>query len=260
MVGCKTCGKDFPTGQIIPDPRKTKPSGPTHCGGHRPALWAPGLIRSRRLQAGSGLVPTPRASGYLLSALFIPLLFACGSSTAGSGTPTPTATTVPTASARPAIIGFGATDASWNAHHTADSDFAPGAAYDPDTNLPKINGHTGARYVATNHSNGRVLGYMMNLMPGTAVDGAKASVLQEFPSDALVMWFAVKDSCAQLEVKSAILGAVLSDPKIGDPDGMALVELDTVHSDGSASYDPNNINEAILLLGSETTTSDAPAC
>ncbi len=166
----------------------------------------------------------------------------------------------PTASPSPAIIGFGATDASWNAHHIAASDFAPGAAYNPDQNLPKINGYAGARYVATNHSNGRVLGYMMNLMPGTTVAAAKASVLQEFPSDASVIWFTARDSCAQLEVKSAILGAVLGDPNIGAPDGMAFVELDTEHSDGTASYDSKNINQAILLLGNYATAADAPAC
>ena len=152
----------------------------------------------------------------LVIALAIPLL-ACGSTAPTSTAPTPTASVVatatatatakatatqaPTASPSPDITGFGATDASWNAHHTADLDFAPGAVYDADANLPKINGHTGARYVATNHSNGRVLAYSMNLMPGTTIVAAKASLLTEFPLDASFLWFSVKDTCAQLEVK-----------------------------------------------------------
>lgn len=194
-----------------------------------------------------------------LIASVIPLLFACGATTS-SATSNPAASTAPTASPAPVITGFGATDAAWNAHDTADSDFAPGAAYNPDPNLPKINGHTGARYVATNHTNGRVLGYMMNLMPGTTLDAAKATVSQEFPSDASFVWFAARDTCAQLEVKSATLGAALSDLKIGDPDGLAFIELDTEHSEGTASYDPKNINQAILLLGNYATAGDAPAC
>ncbi len=37
---------------------------------------------------------------------------------------------------------------------------------------------------------------------------------------------------------------------------MASVEVDTVHSDGTSSYDPNNVNEAILMLGSYATAGD----
>src|SRR5487761_32961 len=174
-----------------------------------------------------------------LTALAIPLLFGCGSNAASTTTSPPVVSAAPTKSPSSALTGFGATDAAWNAHHTADTDFAVGAAYNPDPNLPKINGHTGAHYVATNHSNGRVLGYMMNFTSGTSVATAKTSVLQEFPADASIIWFAVRDSCAQLEVKSAMLGAELGDPQIGDPDGLAFVEVDTVHSDGTATYDPN---------------------
>lgn len=46
--------------------------------------------------------------------------------------------------------------------------------------------HARARNFATMHSNGRVLGYSANLMPGTPVSAAKAFLLQDFPSDAWV--------------------------------------------------------------------------
>lgn len=193
------------------------------------------------------------------------LIAACGSSspaTSEAATPTATPKALATTTSPPAdaITGFGATDASWNAHHTADTEFAPGAAYNPDPNLPQVNGHTGAHYVATNHTDGRVLGYTMNLMPDTGITEAKASVISEFPSDASIVWFGVKDSCAQMEVKSAILGFALKDPAIGDAGGLAFVELDTVRSDGSSTYDANNINEALLMLGRYMSAADAPTC
>ena len=39
-----------------------------------------------------------------------------------------------------------------------------------------------------------------------------------------------------------------------------FVELDTVHSAGTASYDPNNVNQALVLLGNYATAGDAGAC
>lgn len=196
---------------------------------------------------------------HLMLGLAAVILVGCGSSES-----TPTAQTTPTkppasslASPTPAadgIVGFGATDAAWTAHHTEDKAFAPGAVYDADPSV-----YSGARYTAVSHSNGRVLRYTMNFAP-SPVSIVKAELLKEFPSDASILWFSVRDTCAQLEIKSAKLGGALSDPAIGDPDGMAFAEVYDVHGDGTSTYDANSINQALTMLGTYRTSADAPAC
>jgi hypothetical protein len=181
-------------------------------------------------------------------------------STPATATPTLTPTIAPTAAPAPVLVGFGATDAVWNANHTADSDFAPGAVYNPDPNLPTINGHTGAGYVTVQHTHGQVLGYGMNLLPNTGIEAAKATTMGEFPGDAAILWFMVKDTCAQMEVKSPAVGSALSDPTIGDSLGLVFIELDTVHTDGTASYDAQNVNEGLVGLGRYNTAAEGPAC
>jgi hypothetical protein len=100
----------------------------------------------------------------------------------------------------------------------------------------------------------------MRFHPGTTIAEGKVEMLQEFPSDASVLWFAVKDTCAQMEVQSATLGQVLGTAATGDPKGEVFVEVFTVQSSGEAIYDPRNINEGLLILLSSETAADAPAC
>ena len=197
---------------------------------------------------------------HFLLGLAAVILVGCGSSeSAPTAQATPSkATGLPSTASTPSaaddITGFGATDADWSAHHTEDKAFAPGAVYDPD---PRV--YSGARYVAVNHSNGRVLGYTMNFVP-SPVSAVKSEVLKEFPSDASILWFSVRDTCAQFETKSAKLGGALGPPAIGDPDGMVFVEVYDVHSNGTSTYDANSINQALVMLGNYATSADAPAC
>jgi hypothetical protein len=160
------------------------------------------------------------------------------------------------------VVGFGATTADWNAHHvaTTDSGLAAGCCYNPDSTLPRVNGHVAYRYFTVNPTNDRVMNYLMDLHPGTTIAQAKAEMLREFPSDASVLWFAVKDTCAQMEVQSATLGKVFATPAIGDPKGEVFVEVYTVQAGGDAIYDPRNLNEGLLILLSNETAADAPAC
>jgi len=81
---------------------------------------------------------------------------------------------------------------------------------------------------------------------------------QEFPADATVLWYAVKDTCAQMEVKSAALGKVLG--QFGDPEGQVFVELYSVQPGGNAIYDSQDINEGLFVMLTNPTASDAPAC
>jgi hypothetical protein len=64
-----------------------------------------------------------------------------------------------------------------------------------------------------------VLNYLMRFQ-ATAIDDAKRQALAEFPTDTTIVWFATKDTCAQMEVKSPSLGKALSDPTIGDAQGL----------------------------------------
>jgi hypothetical protein len=179
-------------------------------------------------------------------------------------TSTPVLTPAPTLGPKVAerIIGFGATTADWNANHvaTTDSGLAAGCCYNPDSTLPKVNGHVAYRYFTVNPTNDRVMNYLMDLHPGTTIAEAKAEMLREFPSDASVLWFAVKDTCAQMEVQSATLGNVFGTPSIGDPKGEVFVEVYTVQAGGDAIYDPRNLNEGLLILLSKETAADAGAC
>lgn len=156
------------------------------------------------------------------------------------------------------ITGFGATTAAWNRAHVQDPNAAPGTAYDPDTSLPKVNGHTAARYYAVEHEDGHVLGYEYRFHP-VAISSAEALVLREFPSDARVVWFrAVGASCAQMLVRSAIVGRARSARKIGDPEGTALIEF----SSGALeeSYSARSVNDALFMIYPLVAKSGAPGC
>ncbi len=158
------------------------------------------------------------------------------------------------------VIGFGATNADWEAHHIPTSVCSPGSCYNPDPNLPQTNGHVGIRYYAVDHSNGHVTNYQMNLVPHTPISAAKAEALQEFPPDVTVVWYQVKDTCSQMEIKSATLGAALGSPTIGDSAGYAAVEFTTLAADGTSGYTAGNINNVFLVLGSYLTPADNPGC
>jgi hypothetical protein len=158
----------------------------------------------------------------------------------------------------PQVTGFGATDAAWNAHHTADSEFAQGAVYNADPSLPQINGHTGAQYTQVMHQNGHVLGYDYHFN-SEPISQAKAQVLtQNFPTDAHPLWFAVKDTCAQMAVQSNAVGHTLSDHSIGDSGGFVLVEFGSgINAD---HYDAGSVSDGLFMLAQDGSQSSAPDC
>jgi len=170
----------------------------------------------------------------------------------------PTPSTIPT---QADLLGYGAIDSVWNSQHTMSTFLAPGCCYDPDPTLPQVNGHVAYKYFATEHIEGRVLGYQLDLPPQTRVGNARATVLIDFPTDTQVLWFKVKNSCAQEELQSAQIGAALStDPNIGDPHGYVFVEFSTNNPDGTSGYEETNINNVIVSLGDYPTPGDGPAC
>jgi hypothetical protein len=103
--------------------------------------------------------------------------------------------------------------------------FAPGAVYNADRNLPQVNGHTGTDYTEVLHQNGYVTGYDLHF-DGQPIGQAKAGVFShELPPDAHQLWFAVKDTCAQMLLQSNTLGKALGSQAIGHTGGTALVEF-----------------------------------
>ena len=156
-----------------------------------------------------------------------------------------------------ALTGFGATRSAWNAHHTADTRFAPNAAYDPDPALPSYSGQD--VYVAVLWQDGRALNYQMNI-PGESIRRAIARVLRELPPDARELWGTRRDTCYMAELTSKTLGRALAKPAIGDPEGEVSVEFDTLLPDGSSTYESTDVNEVLISLGSYPTAASGPAC
>ena len=116
----------------------------------------------------------------------------------------------------------------------------------PDIRLERST--TAAVIYAVQHGDGRVLSYSMRFPSGTGIAEAKALILAgEFPGDAKIAWFKVKDSCAQMFVGSKTVAHALQA-------GGALVEF----SSGEAGdyYESSNVSEAILIalpgLGKDT--------
>lgn len=180
---------------------------------------------------------------------------------AGCGSSSSSPSSSASAAARQAdygLTGYGATGAAWNAHHAADADFAPGAVYNKDPTLPRVNGHTGADYTQVLHENGHVLGYDLHFK-GDPIRQAKAVVFgRELPRDAKPLWFAVKDTCAQMLVKSPTLAKALGSKSIGDTSGTVLIEFGSgVNED---HYDPHSISDALFMLAEETSAAQAPGC
>lgn len=158
-------------------------------------------------------------------------------------TPTDTAASAQADVAAPTdpLTGYGATRAAWDANHTEDPRAAPGAAYDQDPNLAVDGDYTyDDKYFGVSNDP-RITVYQMRAAPGTSISEAKSLALAEFPADATISWFQVRDTCAQMMVHSATLAQYAGDV---DPSGTGLIEF----SSGSAadSYDPNSVTTLLL--------------
>lgn len=172
----------------------------------------------------------------------------------------PTATKPPTLAPQVTIKGFGATQSDWNQNHTQDSRYATNGVYNPTAGLGPDDRHN-AKYYLVSTAEGRITSYTMRFPNGQLLSASTLESMQEFPSDATVLWQQNKDTCTQMEIKSATLGSVLGSKAIGDPEGMVFIELYTSHSDATdTSYSKSNVNEGVFGLGNYSTANDAPSC
>jgi hypothetical protein len=153
----------------------------------------------------------------------------------------------------PAVTGYGATDAAWNAAHTRDSKYAPGAVYNPDPSL-----NTGDEYTQVLHQDGHVTGYDLHFA-NVPISQAKAEAFaQDLPSDATQLWFDVKDTCADMLVQSKTLSTALGSRAIGDTDGTVLVEFGSGLNEDH--YSADRVSDALFILSPKTSPGSAPGC
>jgi hypothetical protein len=183
---------------------------------------------------------------------------ACSSTNQANSSGVKPAPTTTTSTVRPAVTEFGATDDVWNSHHKPAPGQKAGSAYDPDPSLPPLNGQVAPRYTFVVHDRGRIIQLVRQLPTGTAIDQARGFAMEELPSDANVLWFAVKDTCAQMETQSPALAQALS--ANGDGGGFALVEFTTIEPDGTQNYKADHIGGLRITASAASTPSDAPNC
>jgi hypothetical protein len=175
-----------------------------------------------------------------------------GSDTNGNSATTSSASTV-------SLHGYGATLSDWNANHTEDNGFAANTTYDPTSGLG--NGYTD-KYTAVLWIDGRALGYQIGFPGGTNINSAKSTAMQEFPSDATILWQQQNSSdpanvCYQMEVHSPALAEALQDS------GNAFVEFQTIATSDTSTADgyyPNNVNNATIRNTDYKTASSVGGC
>lgn len=186
------------------------------------------------------------------------VLLGCGDKTApSSSTPKPSKVAPPRHAKRPAtvvsptarkpkrrpaitITGFGARQSDWDAIHSPDNRFTPGSAYDPVPSLAR-GGDTrfDDSYYGVSAADGRVTNYEMRFPRGTSITEAKTNVLDsEFPSDARIVWFKRRSTCAQMLVRSTSLAR--------SAHASALVEFGSGAADDR--YDARDVWTALLQL------------
>jgi hypothetical protein len=199
------------------------------------------------------------------------LVTACGSTSGSASTTTTRVTTASTSTTAPAqtspltsgsITGFGATIAAWATTHTKVSEPVAGepkASYwGPKTTSASVFSH---QFVVLQTALNRVVALDINFPSGTALATAEKETYSELPADQKLTFSVVLmddtngNSCLLVNVKSAILGAVLAGPPFDDPSGTVGIEFATVLSAAALGYSAKNINGAFLQLRANTSQS-----
>lgn len=145
----------------------------------------------------------------------------------------------------PALTGFGATLAEWNAAHTLDVSVPARNAY-----LPRVTGDTDGSdtWQVVMAAGGRVTSYTLNLAP-TSLRAAEARARQELPPDTRVLWkHTFGDTCAQEQFRSATLAAALGDGQVN------------VEFDNAVSSAVTPVTEELFSTYNATTVAQAPHC
>lgn len=199
--------------------------------------------------------------GVLLAVVALGVAGCSGSAGSHSATgltpPASVASTATSAASAPAdgLTGFGATQAAWDAHHTADTGVQASGSYNPDPALPKTkDGAVNDAYVAVTTDGGRVDAYFLRFTARSTAD-ALAKVEAELPPDAtltapVVTSGLVDSKCLILTATSPTIGKALGGAD-GSRVGIELQSWDATHLDQSA------IASAVLVTADK---GDAPGC
>ena len=151
---------------------------------------------------------------------------------------TTVASTVTSAPGLDFLTAWGATPDQWNANHTPD----PGTPNDYWPKLPDgLDTYT--NLVVTN---GRVVGYVLNLYPGVAAADAKSRLANDLPLDATIASEHQLGGCDQLVEHSPTIDAV-------SPGGL-LAELESA---GGGAYSASSV--ARIVVSPLSAGSAAPA-
>jgi TPP-dependent trihydroxycyclohexane-1,2-dione (THcHDO) dehydratase len=135
------------------------------------------------------------------------------------------------------LTGFGATTATWNAHHRT----------------------TAAAYSNVTPQNGLVVEYTVTTATSSVATAIKRAK-DELPADTRQLWATQKGNCYQVELTSATVGRALDGPAIGDSSGGVLAMMNTLLPSGAPVYRPDAVTQIMLSPGAYSTPADAPDC
>jgi hypothetical protein len=144
--------------------------------------------------------------------------------------------------------GFGATVASWVRAHPEDKSGCPAATCFG----PKITG-SGWEFSFVSTTKGRVVGWDQALPRGTSVLRAQLEVAELFPADAtmgsltIVHRDAYGSACAFFDIHSKTVQHQFGNAAFGGSQGTIGVELATLMPNGSTTYNPANLDLAIVI-------------
>ena len=151
------------------------------------------------------------------------------------------------------LRAFGATRTAWNANHIADTRLAPGCCYDETPGLAYPSEPKGDdRYAEVGEDGGRIDRYAVRFPPGSAKGDSTVFVLGEMPTDVVLVWSQVKDTCFQEEYRSATLTRVM-----GPATGVLMTFTSGVAGD---HWDPRDVSGAFLLDNPPSAASSALGC
>jgi hypothetical protein len=156
------------------------------------------------------------------------------------------------------LSGFGAPIGAWKARFAPDTQNCNASnCYGPV--VPRSSARFEFTYVTT--AKGRVDGYDEALRKGTSLLRAELEVAQMFPNDVQMGSLEIRhhdafgNSCAYYDLSSKTLEHVFGSRAFGKSNGTVGVELATVLPSGATTYNPNDINLALVVpayLGSDS--------
>jgi hypothetical protein len=146
----------------------------------------------------------------------------------------------------PALTGFGATLAQWNAAHKLDLSVPARNAYLPRVTGPDADDSDTWQVVTV--ADGRVISYTVNLAP-TSLRSAEARARQELPANTRVLWkHTFGGTCAQEQFESVTVAAALGDGQVN------------VEFDNAISGNVTPVTEELFSTYDARTVAQAPHC